>query len=68
MTRKDFQLVADILKMHVTSHTAQAMALDFAQAFQKTNPRFDKKRFLDACGLEYVRLNNGRELHIIEGN
>jgi hypothetical protein len=67
MTRKDFQLVADILKLHVASHTAQAMALDFAQAFQKTNPRFDKKRFLDACGLEFVRLGNGRELHIIEG-
>ena len=66
MTKKDFQLVANILKLHTSTHTAQALALDFAQAFHRTNPRFDKKRFLDACGLEYVRLGNGRELHIIE--
>jgi hypothetical protein len=51
MTRKDFQMIADIVKMYGTSPTAKAMALDFAQAFMRVNPRFDNKRFLDACGL-----------------
>jgi hypothetical protein len=49
MSRKDFQMIADILKRHGNSPTAQAMALDFAVAFQKVNPRFDKARFLNAC-------------------
>jgi len=67
MTKKDFQLIADVLKPHAKSHTAQAMALDFAVAFEKVNARFNKKVFLSACGLPYVDLGNGRELHIIEG-
>ena len=64
MTRKDFQTIADIVKMHGTSPTAIAMALDFTQVFSKANPRFDKKRFLDACGLERVTLGNGKQVHI----
>jgi len=65
MSRKDFQLIADILKQHKTSPTARAMALDFVIAFQKVNPRFDKVRFLNACGLEQVALGNGKQVHIV---
>ena len=65
MSRKDFQLIADILKQHKTSPTARAMALDFVIAFQKVNPRFDKVRFLNACGLEQVTLGNGKQVHIV---
>jgi len=61
MTRKDFQLIADVLKFHIETHTAQAMALDFAQALSKVNSRFDKRRFLSACGLENIRTVDGRE-------
>jgi hypothetical protein len=61
MTRKDFQLIADVLKFHIEAHTAQAMALDFAQALSKVNERFDKKRFLNACGLENIRTADDRE-------
>ena len=50
MTRKDFQMIADIIKLHRSSPTAKALALDFVQAFKKVNPRFDNKRFLNACG------------------
>ena len=64
MSRKDFQMIADILKRHGHTPTAQAMALDFAVAFQKVNPRFDKVRFLNACGLERVTLGNGQQVHI----
>jgi len=66
MTRKDFQLIADVIKLHVDSHTGQALALDFAQALLKANPRFDRRRFLSACGLPSIDLKNGRELHVIE--
>jgi hypothetical protein len=65
MSRKDFQLIADILKQHGTSSTARAMALDFAVALQKENPRFDKVRFLNACGLEQVTLGSGKQVHIV---
>lgn len=50
VTRKDFQMIADIIKLHRSSPTAKFLALDFVQAFKKVNPRFDNKRFLDACG------------------
>ncbi len=65
MTRKDFQMIADIIKLHGTNPAAKAMALDFSIAFQEVNPRFDKVRFLNACGLERVTLGNGDKVHII---
>jgi hypothetical protein len=55
MTRKDFQLIADILSKHASEnsygidHTVKAIALDFAHALQATNPRFDVQRFVKAC-------------------
>jgi len=64
MTRRHFKIIADIVKLHGTSPTAKAMALDFAIAFKKENPRFDKVRFLNACGLERVTLGNGQQVHI----
>lgn len=71
MTRKDFQLVADVIKSHAKnaedSSVINAIALDFSVRFQKVNPRFDTKRFLDACGLERVTLGNGEEVHIVNG-
>jgi len=64
MTRKHFQLIADIVKLHGTSPAAKAMALDFAVAFQKENPNFNKVRFLNACGLERVTLSSGEKRFI----
>jgi|TARA_R110002074_G_C12209552_1_gene636157 hypothetical protein len=64
MTRRHFQIIANIVKLHGTSPTAKAMALDFAIAFEKENPRFDKVRFLNSCGLERVTLGNGKQVHI----
>jgi len=55
MTRKDFQLIANILKSHADvaasdcKGTVRAIALDFAQELQKTNPRFNVQRFVKAC-------------------
>ena len=55
MTRKDFQLIADVLKSHIklaapdSKGTVRAIALDFARELQKTNPRFNVQRFVKAC-------------------
>jgi len=55
MTRKDFQLIADVLNAHhkqpgpVPAFTVQAIAVSLAIELTKTNPRFNKKRFVEAC-------------------
>jgi len=55
MTRKDFQLIADVLKNNIelaapdSKGLVRAIALDFAQELQKTNPRFNVQRFVKAC-------------------
>jgi hypothetical protein len=53
MTRKDFQLIADVLKAHQdgtsNGHVVRGLAMSFASALAKTNPRFDKLRFVKAC-------------------
>jgi len=53
MTRKDFQLIADVLKAHGTSPmnrlVVKELAVSFAQKLSDTNPRFNKQRFVEAC-------------------
>jgi len=53
MTRKDFQLIADVLKASGTSPMNRCVikdvAMNFAVELQKTNPRFDVQRFVKAC-------------------
>jgi hypothetical protein len=62
MTRKDFQMIADILKAHTNSDfkvtceddrnfLIRNLALDLCVELKKDNPRFDNKRFLEACGV-----------------
>ena len=54
MTRKDFELIADILNNYHTGEKAQKdtvaqIALTFAHRLQATNPRFNVQRFVQAC-------------------
>ena len=56
MTRKDFQLIADVLNNYnkpgvgcVQSNLVEALALSFAHELAKTNPRLNKERFVKAC-------------------
>ena len=53
MTRKDFQLIADVLKASSTSPAnrmvIKELAVTFASELAKTNPRFNKERFVNAC-------------------
>ena len=54
MTRKDFQLIADVLNNYHTGDEKQKtvvhlMALDFSVRLQATNPRFKPEHFVKAC-------------------
>lgn len=50
MTRKDFKLIAEVLRVNYQP-TPQHAALidDMADNLASTNPRFDKDRFVSAC-------------------
>lgn len=52
MTRKDFELIADTIKhaQGLDEGSRKTMAGEFAHALASTNGRFDKARFLRACG------------------
>ncbi len=56
MTRKDYQLIAQVFanvgEMVELSETIGAdLARNLADALQADNPRFDRARFLEACGV-----------------
>lgn len=59
MTRKDFELIADVLRHeleHVAcgvdqSDTVNSIAHTFALRLSTTNPNFNRARFLQACGV-----------------
>lgn len=57
MTRKDFEAIAYILKCkgnlpeHYDRGTVQVIAMGMADYLSTTNPRFDRSRFMRACGL-----------------
>ena len=55
MTRKDFWVIALALKKITENDSPQdrkAKAEDFAYMLVATNPRFDKDKFMSACGVE----------------
>lgn len=51
MTKKDFELIANILRdnREGAEVTIDTLAEHFACAFTYTNPRFDAERFITAC-------------------
>jgi len=63
VTKQHFELVARILHAAypieatditkaVIEDTRRGIVYDFANAFAEENPRFDRDRFLRACGIE----------------
>lgn len=62
MTRKDFQLIADVLNdcresyadanADAGTQAIETVAECFALRLRATNPRFDRDRFLRACGVD----------------
>ncbi len=61
MTRKDYQLIADILAQHnreanergrqFEAGAVAGVAYELATKLQADNPRFNRDTFLGACGL-----------------
>lgn len=56
MTRKDYVLIAEVLRNFPTYEgqpvdDRDAMAYDFADRLEAENPRFDRRRFLVAAGV-----------------
>lgn len=68
MTRKDFELIAEVLKDNLqhainggnvkyeayTRTVTEDVANLFAIRLREQNPRFKKERFLRACGIDNV--------------
>jgi hypothetical protein len=56
MTRKDYQLIAEILNYSldaiIDDMALEALASNFADELALDNPRFDRARFLAACGVK----------------
>jgi len=57
MTRKDYQTIANVFKAFEIEGLGRPMddrdnlAYNFADALELENPRFDRNRFLIACGV-----------------
>ena len=59
MTRKDFELIAKVLRAarngdidRRAEWVTDAIAEDMADGLATTNPRFNREKFLRACGVE----------------
>jgi hypothetical protein len=53
MTRKDYVMIADTIatSWHHSADSKADLAYRFADALEADNPRFDRHRFLVACGV-----------------
>jgi hypothetical protein len=53
MTRKDYVLIAEIVvsAYYLDADQKETIAKDFADSLSMDNPRFDRARFLNACGV-----------------
>ena len=60
-TRKDFQMVADLLKSVDDPQKKKDLAHHHADMFSKQNPRFDRERFLKAAGITEADVDEGNE-------
>jgi hypothetical protein len=51
VTRKDFNVIAEVLTMVEDQEVRRMLALTFCTMFINKNPRFKKELFLKACAL-----------------
>lgn len=58
MSRKDYELIARIIDELPTGDEVDRLiiAKEFAWALAHENPRFDRERFLKACGVEVANV------------
>jgi hypothetical protein len=55
VSRKDFQMVADLIKANPNATDRQTLANHHAHVFAQQNPRFDHARFHAAAGTQYQK-------------
>lgn len=53
-TRKDFQMVADLIKAHPDSDARHHLATHHAEIFAKRNPRFNRGKFFSAANASQI--------------
>jgi len=51
MRKKHYEAIASIVKLNFDG-TQPVLARDLADYFEQDNPKFDRARFLEACGVE----------------
>jgi hypothetical protein len=56
-SKRHYQAIADVLKTHnndigVDEGYCYYQTMDMIEMFERDNPKFDRARFLDACGLD----------------
>lgn len=55
-TKKHFESIARVMRVHQRDTAdpvrLECMANDFADLFANSNPRFDRARFMAACGFD----------------
>jgi hypothetical protein len=53
MTRKDYILIAEVIatSWHASAESKRELAVNMASKLWLDNPRFDRARFLVACGV-----------------
>jgi hypothetical protein len=56
MTRKDYELIANVIKQfprldYGVASVLEELAEDLSVALSNENPRFDRARFIKACGV-----------------
>lgn len=52
MTKKDYELMAAVMKSHSVLHqkATKAIMTSLLEHLKKDNPKFDEERFIEACG------------------
>jgi hypothetical protein len=55
VSRKDFQMVADLIKTHDDHGKRKELAQHHAEIFHRQNPRFDRARFMKAANVNEAK-------------
>ena len=69
MTRKDYVLIAEVLRNQafISKVDFELLVEDFADALAKENPRFDRERFLVASGYSVGCSLCGEKMRYVTG-
>jgi hypothetical protein len=55
VSRKDFQMVADLIKTHDNHDKRKELATHHAEIFHRQNPRFDRAKFMKAANVNEAK-------------